>query len=194
VVSQKVIDDGDGSIPVNERNRRWMESHAHLLTLVKENNQNLNEEKEGNIEEENDDDSDDETIDLEEKTSKRKTRSPFKAEWIAPIIRVVVAETPKAPISVLKVALSPYLQDYTMTKTLLQNAQRLARCDVFGNPDENAKYILALRDEMEKLGHPVEVFAINRDQAIKRLMLTVLSEKVRCQFPAKVVFVASTIP
>ena len=67
-----------------------------------------------------------------------------------------------------------------MTKTVIQNARRLARREVFGNPEINAKYILALRDEMDKLGHPVELFVVNRENAINRLMLTVLSEKVRC--------------
>ena len=51
---------------------------------------------------------------------------------------------------------------------------------MLGNPEVNAKYILALCDKMVKLGHPGDVITINREQAMNRLMLTVLSEKVRC--------------
>ena len=183
VVTKRVIDDGDGPIPMNEKTRKWMETHSHLLTPVKDDlppSQVLAlKGDEDDNDDELEDDSDDESESTEEKKSiTRKSRSPFKAEWISPLIRAVVANTPKAPISVLKLALAPYLQDYAMTKTLVQNARRLARRDVFGNPDVNAKYILALRDEMDKLGHPVEVIGMTREYAINRLMLAVLTEKV----------------
>jgi len=185
VVTKKVIDDGDGPIPSNEKTRKWMETHSHLLTPVKDvevpsQAPTSKEDKDG-IDLDLEDDSDDESESTDEKKSiTRKSRSPFKAEWIQPLISPIIANTPKAPIGVLKVALAPYLQDSSMTKTLIQNARRLARSEVFGNPEINAKYILALRDEMDKLGHPVELFGVNRENAINRLMLTVLSEKVRC--------------
>lgn len=81
-----------------------------------------------------------------------------------------------------------YANEYAMTKSILQKAGTLARKEVFGEARVNAKYILALQDELELRGHFVEVILTTRQDAIHRMMLVVLAEEVRRRKAAKQVY------
>jgi hypothetical protein len=58
----------------------------------------------------------------------------------------------------------------------MQSARTIAWKEVFGEPADNARYISALTEEMELSGHFVDVILTNCEEAINRLMLSVLGK------------------
>jgi hypothetical protein len=112
-------------------------------------------------------------------TDDGKPRSPFLAQWFVPLIELIIKLCPNSSNKGLKEVLKVYANDYAMTKSILQKARTLACKEVFGEARVNAKYILALQDELELRGHFVEVILTNRQDAIHWMMLAVLAEEVR---------------
>ncbi len=55
------------------------------------------------------------------------------------------------------------------TDSLLQNARKLARVDVFGEPASNAAYGTALKYELEKLGHYVHLGLLDMKAILERM-------------------------
>lgn len=78
----------------------------------------------------------------------------------------------------LKEILKMYGNDYAFTKSILQSARTMARMAIFGDGRVNAKYVLALKAELELRGHFVDVLFSDREQALRRLMIVVLNEEV----------------
>lgn len=63
------------------------------------------------------------------------------------------------------------------TDSLLQNARKLARVDVFGEPASNATYATALKCELEKLGHYVHLGLLNMKAILERMYNVAWDEK-----------------
>ena len=129
--------------------------------------------------------------DLEEE--KHVARSPYLAEWLVPLIRTTIAVTPRASNKFLLGVLGPYGNKYALTKAIIQRARTLARAEVFGDADNNAKYILGLQEELRKLGHHCNVQFDNRKVALNRVKLVVLEEAGRHELdPTRQQWLATT--
>ena len=123
------------------------------------------------------DDDDDDDDDSGRVNDRSCRRTPFVAAWIVPIIRPVIADRPMASNKHLMEVLKLYGNDYAFTKSLLQNARRMARQAIFGNGTGNAKYILALKSELELRQHVVDVLFLTREHALQRLLTIVMDEE-----------------
>ena len=106
-------------------------------------------------------------------------RTPFIASWLVPIIRPAIADAPMTSNHNLKEILKMYGNDYALTKSILQNARTMARLAIFGDGRVNAKYVLALKEELELRGHFVDILFANRTHTLNRLMLVVLAEEIQ---------------
>jgi hypothetical protein len=104
-------------------------------------------------------------------------RTPFIAAWLVPLIRPTITNAPMTSNANLKDVLKLYANDYALTKSILQNARTMARVAVFGDGRVNAKYVLALKSELELRGHFVDVLFANREQTLNRLKIVVLFEE-----------------
>ena len=140
------------------------------------NNDDANDDDDDD-DEDNDDDDDDEDNDSG-RGDHRSCRTPFVAAWIVPIIRPVIADAPMTSNKNLLGILKLYGNNYAFTKSLLQNARRMARRAIFGDGRGNAKYILALKSELELRGHIVDILFLTREHALSRLLVVVLDEEV----------------
>lgn len=112
-------------------------------------------------------------------TDDGKPCSPFLAQWFVPMIELIIKSCPNSSNKGLKEVLKVYANDYAMTKSILQKARTLACKEMYGEARVNAKYILALQDELELRGHFVEVILTNQQDAIYWMMLAALAEEVR---------------
>jgi hypothetical protein len=74
-----------------------------------------------------------------------------------------------------------YIKDKFITEALLQNAQTLTKQAIFGNPSINVQYATALKKEMEKQGHSVDLVAMNALTLINRIADLVVTEEVEKQ-------------
>ena len=86
---------------------------------------------------------------------KHCSRTPFKAEWLVFILTPDIRSTPNLSNKRCKIILTPYMKSKFMTNNLLQNARKLAKTKVFGDPNHNVQYAHALCAEMRTQGHDI---------------------------------------
>ena len=96
--------------------------------------------------------------------TEKKTRgrfTPYKAKDLVPLVRAAVSKNPSLSNKDMESLLAPYGKTgatvSVFTDSLLQNTRKEARQDVFGKPETNATYAMALKVELEKKGHGVHV-------------------------------------
>ena len=111
----------------------------------------------------------------------RQRRTPFKAEWLLPLLRSEISETPNMSNKKCRAILLDYIKDKFITEALLQNARTLTKQAIFGNPSINVQYATALKEEMEKQGHSVDLVAMNALTLINRIADLVVTEEVEKQ-------------
>ena len=70
-----------------------------------------------------------------------------------------------------------YGKDFAWTRAIINEARLLARQAVFGNANENAKYIFALFEELELTGQFVRLNFATREEALNKCMLVVLAKE-----------------
>ena len=137
-----------------------------------------NDDDDANKEGDNTDAESDED-DAESGAERSILRTPFIASWLVPIIRPAIADAPMTSNKNLKEILKMYGNDYAFTKSILQNARTMARRSIFGDGRVNAKYILALKAELELRDHDVDVLFADRVHALRRLRMVVLGEEIQ---------------
>jgi hypothetical protein len=72
------------------------------------------------------------------------------------------------------------------TDSLLQNTRKLVRQDVFGSPETNATYAMALKVELEKQGHCVHVGVWDMKETLKNMYtVTWFETKAKKQAPTE---------
>ncbi len=106
-----------------------------------------------------------------------KDRSPFKSRWIVPLVLKEIAESPNMPTKHLQNILAHYIKAKFLSRNLIQNARAQAKLEVFGNPDENVQFVIALVEEMQQCGHDVLLVKRNAAQVAKILDRLVVAEE-----------------
>ena len=61
-------------------------------------------------------------------------RTPFTSKWLVPLIHAAVEEKPNITNADLRRILLPYGKPYALTRAVLQEARKLARNELFGDP------------------------------------------------------------
>ena len=141
-------------------------------------------EDDGEDDDDSDDDGDDEDNDgindqhgTLASGQRRRMRSPMSSVWLVPLIKSVITAKPNTSNSDLRHLLRYHCRTYALTRSLLQRARTQAKLEVFGCKEENAKYFIALRDELVARNHRVELFTANYDEAISRMLLVVVADE-----------------
>ncbi len=97
----------------------------------------------------------------EKKKTSRGRCTPYKAKDLVPLVRAAVSKNPSLLNKDMESLLAPYGKTgatvSVFTDSLLQNTRKEARTDVFGSPETNATYAMALKVELQKKGHGVHV-------------------------------------
>jgi hypothetical protein len=83
--------------------------------------------------------------------------SPFRTVWVKGLIMDIISECPSASNQTLRQFLSLYGKPYAFTDLIIQAARTQARSDIFGDPAENCKYAVHLKDALESEGHIVQL-------------------------------------
>ena len=129
-------------------------------------------------EEEEDDISDnDEPTNEDSKGKKNILRTPFKGKWLVPLIKPIITEKPGCLNKDLVYVLQLYCRKYSLTRSILNSTRKIAREEIFGKLKENTKFMFALQEELENKGHYVELILSRRQEALCKLMMTVLAEE-----------------
>ena len=76
----------------------------------------------------------------------------------------------------MKNVLSLYIKDKFLTNSLLQNAKKQAKIELFGLPCINVQYATALGDQMEAEGHNVRLIEQDAMHVYMMLEWIVLKE------------------
>ena len=93
----------------------------------------------------------------EDDTKKRTVTTPLKAKMIVPIILGAVAEMPGIAYQSLREILKPYVKDYALTDSILQEGRDVAKNVLFGSAEENVQYAEGVQAELRAMGHDVEL-------------------------------------
>ncbi len=109
---------------------------------------------------------------------KPRTKSPFKAKWIVPLVHSAIAEAPNLSCKEIIILLQTYIIDMFLTNALIQKVQTTIRNQVFGDPDKNVTHIPELVDILEAAGHDFDIYAKTPIDVKKRLLAVVLEQKM----------------
>ena len=74
--------------------------------------------------------------------------------------------------------LTPYVNRYALTDSILQEARDLAKKQLFGRAKDNVQYAKGLAEELEGLGHHVRVLYANRKEIEQAVCTVVLQEEL----------------
>ena len=124
-------------------------------------------------------DDDGKGVEEQVKAKAPKLRSPLSSSWIVPIIKTVITAKPNTSNKDLRHLLQFHCWRYALTRAVLQKARDMTKLQVFGSKEENAKYFIALRDELESRNHRVELMMANYDEAIQRMLLVVVADEMK---------------
>ncbi len=91
----------------------------------------------------------------EEDDDKKQPRTPYRMKWVADLIKSTIMDDPGTTNKVLRKVLEPYGYPYAFTESLLQDARKQAKLDLFGVADDNAMYADGVVSELRSLGHHV---------------------------------------
>jgi hypothetical protein len=83
--------------------------------------------------------------------------SPYKVAMVVPLIAKTIAETPMASNKVLRQVLEPFGKQYCFMEAIIQGARSEARKLIFGDADDNVRYVFFVKEDLEKAGHYVEL-------------------------------------
>jgi hypothetical protein len=89
-------------------------------------------------------------------------KSPFCTAWIKDLIMDIIAECPLATNQTLHQFLSLYGKPYAITNLIIQAAWTQAWSEIFGDPTENCKYAVHVKNALESEGHIVKLRFTNR--------------------------------
>ena len=80
-----------------------------------------------------------------------------------------VADNPNISNCEMRNLLTDYVRPKFLTASLLQNARKLSRDEIFGDPSQNVYYIKGLVNKMEEAGHDVHLVLKNNIEVLKML-------------------------
>jgi len=96
-------------------------------------------------------------------------KSPYRTTWIKDLIMDIIAECPSATNQTLRQFLSLYGKPYAITDSIIQAARTNARSEIFGDPTENCKYAVHVKEALESEGHIVKLRFTNRKETIQNV-------------------------
>jgi len=105
--------------------------------------------------------------------------SPYKAAMIAPLIAKTIADTPMTSNKVLQQILEPYGKPYCFTDGIIQGARTEAHRLIFGDADKNVGYAYFVKEELQKIGHQVELSFTTRSETMRNLDKIIIAEEAQ---------------
>jgi hypothetical protein len=113
----------------------------------------------------------------EDEVEAHPPKSPFRTVWVKDLIMDIISECPSATNQTLRQFLSLYGKPYAITDSIIQAARTQARSDIFGDPTENCKYAVHVKDALESEGHIVHLRFTTRKETIQNIERIVLSDE-----------------
>lgn len=110
-------------------------------------------------------------------TKERNPPTPLDMQWVANIIKPMLADDPSLSYSDIRTKMKDYANDYAVTDALIQDAKELAREELFGSPEQNVKYASGVASELVAMGHHVELKFGSRKDVDLRIGKVVLMEE-----------------
>jgi hypothetical protein len=105
----------------------------------------------------------------EDEVESHPHKSPFRTLWIKDLIMDIISECPSATNQTLRQFLSLYGKPYAITDSIIQAARTQARSDIFGDPTENCKYAVHVKDALKSKGHIVHLrFTTQKENSERR--------------------------
>ena len=105
-------------------------------------------------------------------------KSPYRSEWIKDLISNTISEMPSASNQVLRQQLMAYGKPYAITDALIQAARTKARAEIFGDANENCKYVHHIQEALEKEGHIVKLRETSQRETIQNVERIVIHDEL----------------
>ena len=125
------------------------------------------------------DEGDNEQTKQQRKYNSLLTRTPIKARWLLPFIKDKIADTPNMSNREMRNVLTEYMRPKFLTSSLLQNARKMSRDEIFGDPSRNVLYIKGLVEKMEEAGHDVHLVVKDHIEVMKMLERVIVTDEMR---------------
>jgi hypothetical protein len=74
-----------------------------------------------------------------------------------------------------------YVNPYTVTNNILQDACNHAKADLFGKLDDNIRYAYAVQQAIQDMVHVCDLIFTGRHDVIRMVRAVVLKEELTCQ-------------
>jgi hypothetical protein len=101
-------------------------------------------------------------VDLSVVASKKGyVRIPIKSKMIVPIIRKAAAHNPSITYQSIREIIKPYAKAFTLMDSIIQDGKDLAKNELFGNADDNAKYAKGVKDHLTSFVITIDVDRCN---------------------------------
>jgi len=113
----------------------------------------------------------------------KNQRTPYKMQWVADLLKPSIKNTPTMSYDQFWEVLKPYGHAYAFT--ILQDAKRKAKLDLFGCPEKNVTYANGVVLEMIALGHHAKLEFMSRKKAMKLLGVILINEENKRRLDAK---------
>jgi hypothetical protein len=94
--------------------------------------------------------------------NEKALRIPSKSKWVALVLWTTNKETHGLPYQMMCEILKPYVNDYAMMNSILQDNHDISKVDLFGQQEDNVKYTYAIAKAIEDMGHTVELIFTDR--------------------------------
>ncbi len=94
------------------------------------------------------------------------------------LLWTAIKEAPGLPCQMIWEILKPYMNDYTMTNNILQDARDFAKVDLFSQPEDNVKYTYTIAKVIEEMGHILKLIFTDRHATLQTVGMIVFKEEL----------------
>ena len=115
----------------------------------------------------------------EDEEKKKQPRTPYHMKCVVDLIKLTIMEDPSLTNKVLRKVVEPYRYHYAFTESILQDAQKKAKLDLFGMADDKAMYAKGVVAELKHFGRYVELLYSSRAKVVLKLGNILISEENR---------------
>ena len=106
-------------------------------------------------------------------------RIPIGSKMIVATIKDAVSDNPGISYQLIREIMKPYAKDYTLSDSVIQDARDIAKLLLFGSPEENVLYAQCVVEQLQGMGHKVELIVQDRRSTLQLVNSVVVHEEVQ---------------
>jgi hypothetical protein len=111
----------------------------------------------------------------------RQLWNPFCRKWVGYLLRSTIKDCPGVTYCVMSGVIRDYVNPYTVTNNILQDARDHTKADLFSKPDNNIRYAYIIQQAIQDMGHVCDLIFTGCCDVIQMVQAVTLKEELTCQ-------------